>query len=74
MTDEEQILRLKEAINALHDENKALMADKIEWWKRADEAKQLLEEMLNQLPELKGDPQETLEAWGDVVMAYLKKY
>ena len=73
MTDEE-ITKLKEAINTLHDENKALMADKIEWWKRADEAKQLLEEMLNQLPELKGHPQETLEAWGDDVRAYLKKY
>lgn len=66
--------KLKKAINALHDENKALMADKIEWWKRADEAKQLLEEMLNRLPELNGGPQETLEAWGDDVRAYLKKY
>lgn len=73
MTDDETT-KLKEAINALHDENKALMADKIEWWKRADEAKQLLEEMLNQLPEIKGHPQETLEAWGDDVRAYLKKY
>lgn len=73
MTDEE-ITKLKEAIITLHDENKALMADKIEWWKRADEAKQLLEEMLNKLPELKENPQETLEAWGDDVMAYLKKY
>ena len=73
MTDDE-ITKLKEAIKALHDENKALMADKIEWWKRADEAKQLLEEMLNRLPELEGHPQETLDAWGDDVRAYLKKY
>lgn len=65
---------LKEAINTLCDENKALMAEKIEWWKRADEAKQLLEEMLNLLPELKGDPQTTLDRWGDDVRAYLKKY
>lgn len=73
MTDEETT-KLKEAINAMHDENKALMADKIEWWKRADEAKQLLEEMLNNLPELKVHPQETLEAWVDDVRTYLKKY
>lgn len=73
MTDDE-ITKLKEAIKALHAENKALMADKIEWWKRADEAKQLLEEMLNRLPELKGHPQATLDAWGDDVRAYLKKY
>lgn len=73
MTDEETT-KLKEAINAMHDENKALMADKIEWWKRADEAKQLLEEMLNKLPELKVHQQETIEAWGDDVRTYLKKY
>lgn len=66
--------KLKKAINALCAENKALMAEKIEWWKRADEAKQLLEEMLNKLHELKENPQETLEAWGDDVRAYLKKY
>lgn len=71
---DDEIPKLKEAIKALHAENKALMADKIEWWKRADEAKQLLEEMLNRLPELKGHPQETLERWGDDVRAYLKKY
>ena len=73
MTDDE-MTKLKEAIKVLHAENKALMADKIEWWKRADEAKQLLEEMLNRLPELEGHPQETLDAWGDDVRAYLKKY
>lgn len=73
MTDEETT-KLKEAINAMHDENKALMADKIEWWKRADEAKQLLEEMLNKLPELKVHQQETIEAWEDDVRTYLKKY